>query len=454
MHTMTTLASGGLLGLVLLAPMGVATASAETCMGERATIVGTADRDIVGTHGRDVVVTNRSSEVSTLGGDDLVCITGPDLPRGTQAQVQLDAGPGNDVVDGMAADSSAVFGSLGSGSDRFYGGDADDYVEAGEDAEDYSHRDSEHDILSGGGGRDHFVSGQPGLPNTDYVRLGQGHDFVTYLGTATDPISISGGPGADLLSLSPTAQAVTVDNAMGRLTEDGRPTLGWSDLEGFNLYAPEQEGLAVTFVGKEEAEHLTIDSVSAMVKASFGGGRDSLTTRSLLLDGSVVDAGAGRDLLYVVDRDRIVRLDLDDEFLTSTDNVSHRVVVQRVEDAEVHARTVVLEGTDRPNALSTSACAAMVRGRGGADALARGSEEWSESSPPCRNERYTLNGGSGADELRGWRGNDELIGGSGNDALDGLPGHDTLIGGAGRDRADGNKGRDRCVAEKTVDCER
>ena len=249
MHTTTTLASGGLLGLVLLAPTGVATASAETCMGERATIVGTADRDIVGTQGRDVVVTNRSSAVSTLGGDDLVCITGPNLPKRTQAQVQVDTGPGNDLVDGMGADSSAVFGSLGSGSDRFYGGDADDYVQAGEDAEDYSHLDSEHDILSGGGGRDLFVSGQPGLPNTDYVRLGQGHDFVTYLGTATDPISISGGPGADLLSLSATAQAVAIDNATGRLTEDGRPTLGWSDLEGFNLYAPERDGLAVTFLG-------------------------------------------------------------------------------------------------------------------------------------------------------------------------------------------------------------
>lgn len=49
----------------LLAPVGVATAAAETCRGERATIVGTSDRDIVGTQGRDVVVTNRSSEVNT-----------------------------------------------------------------------------------------------------------------------------------------------------------------------------------------------------------------------------------------------------------------------------------------------------------------------------------------------------------------------------------------------------
>ena len=71
-----------------------------------------------------------------------------------------------------------------------------------------------------------------------------------------------------------------------------------------------------------------------------------------------------------------------------------------------------------------------------ADLLLRGSEEWSETGPPCPKERYTMSGGPGADELRGWRGND------------------TLVGGAGRDRADGDKGRDRCVAERTDGCER
>ena len=433
----TTLTAAGLLGLTLLAPTSAATAAGETCRGEAATIVGTSGRDIIGTDGRDVVVTNRSGEVDTLGGDDLVCITGPNRPKGTQSQVQLDTGAGNDLVDGTAAPDWAVSGYLGSGADTFYGGGADDFIEAGEAGDDYSHLDSERDILSGGGGRDHFVSGQAGVPNNDYVRLGQGHDYLSHLGTSPDPISISGGPGTDLLSLTPSALSITIDNAQGRLTQDGRPTLGWSDLEGFSVYAPDQEGAAVTFVGTDEDEHLTIDSASATVAASFDGGRDSLTTRSLLLDGSAVDGGAGRDLLYLVDRDRTLRLDLRDELLTSTDAVAtHRVDVRRVEDAQLHARVAELAGTSGPNELSTSACAGTIRGRGGNDVLVRGSEAWSESSPPCRAERYTIDGDQGADVLRGWRGND------------------VLVGGAGRDDADGGNGRDRCVAEHERRCER
>ena len=450
----TPLTAALILGVVLLAPTTAATASAESCRGERATIVGKAGGTIVGTEGRDVVVTNRSDQVYTRGGDDLVCITGPDKPRGTQALIDIETGAGNDLVDGTGAPDWAAYGYLGSGADTFYGGGADDHIQAGEAAADHSHLDSDRDILSGGGGSDAFTSGQPGVPNGDHVRLGQGSDHLTHLGTGTDPTVITGGPGADLLSLSLTAQAVTIDNASGRLTEDGRPTLGWSAFEGFSLYAPEQEGLALTFLGKEEAEHLTVDSVSATVTASFGGGPDSLTTRSLLLDGSIVDGGAGRDLLYVVDRDRILHLDLLEEVLTSTDSVSHRVVVQRVEDAELHARTALLEGTEGPNVLSASACTTVIRGLDGADELARSSEEWSESSAPCRRERYTINGGGGADELRGWRSDDLLVGGPGNDVLDGLPGDDTVIGGAGRDKADGDKGTDRCLAEMTTECER
>ena len=138
-----------------------------------------------------------------------------------------------------------------------------------------------------------------------------------------------------------------------------------------------------------------------------------------------------------MDRDRTLRLDLRDELLTSTDAVAtQRVDVRRLEDAELHARVAELAGTSGPNELSTSACAGTIRGRGGNDVLVRGSEEWSESSTPCRAERYTIDGDQGADVLRGWRGND------------------VLVGGAGRDHADGGNGRDRCVAEQERRCER
>ena len=456
MRRTTILASGGLLGLALLVPVDVATASAETCRGEAATIVGNAGRNIVGTPGRDVVVTNRSDEVTTLGGDDLVCITGPDKRGDTYSQVELDTGPGNDLVDGMAAGSWAVYGSLGSGSDTFYGGDAPDHLEAGEVAEDYSHLDSERDVLVGGGGDDDFISGQAGAPNTDHIRLGRGHDYVRYAGTRTEATSISGGPGTDTLSFSSSASAVTIDNSAGRLAEDARPTLSWTGLEGFSISLPEDGGVALTFVGTAADEHLSLDSATAVLTASFDGGRDGIFTGSVLLDGSVVDGGAGRDLFVAADRarTRTLRLDLRDELLTSTDDATSYVAgIRGVEDAQLHALVTELEGTVGANRLATSACTGTIRGRGGDDVLVRDGDDMFESFAPC-SESYEISGGPGADELRGARGDDRLDGGSGNDSLAAVGGADSLVGGAGRDRADGGSGRDRYVAESKRRCER
>ena len=65
-----------LLGAALLTPTGAATAAAEACQGQAATIVGTPGGEIVGTEGADVIVTNGAARVDARGGDDLVCGTG------------------------------------------------------------------------------------------------------------------------------------------------------------------------------------------------------------------------------------------------------------------------------------------------------------------------------------------------------------------------------------------
>src|SRR5262249_18058919 len=61
----------------------------------------------------------------------------------------------------------------------------------------------------------------------------------------------------------------------------------------------------------------------------------------------------------------------------------------------------------------------------------------------------TINGGTGADELRGWgladsitagAGNDTLVGGAGNETLFGGDGNDSISGGSGFDQVNGNKG--------------
>ena len=86
--------------------------------------------------------------------------------------------------------------------------------------------------------------------------------------------------------------------------------------------------------------------------------------------------------------------------------------------------------------------------------------------------KATMRGGSGDDNIQGWRAatgwsgtqattnskaaprSDALLGGSGRDDLRGGEGSDVLRGGGGRDAADGEYGRDRCDAERERRCER
>jgi Ca2+-binding RTX toxin-like protein len=458
MRRTTSLTAAATLGLALLVPTlgaGTANAAGETCRGEAATIVGAEAVDIVGTEGRDVVVTNQSQRVTTLGGDDLVCITGPDQRNGSYRPVAVDTGEGNDLVDGTAAPGWPMDGHLGAGSDTFLGGGGGDRVSGGTYPYDANYSDTEHDVLIGGGGADSVTSGQRGLPNTDVVDLGGGDDLLRYDGTRAGESPVAGGEGRDSLFLSTTAQALAIDNAAGLLTADGVPSLTWTGLESFTVAMADGDAIDLTFLGTAADESLEVWRGSAVVRAALGGGRDSFTTSSHLLDGSDIVGGAQRDLVYMVDRARSLSLDLRGGRFTGTDGTARQLArVDGFEDAELHARTVQLTGDSGRNHLDVSACSGTVRGRSGNDTLHRAYDSWFETRPGCR-ERYTINGGPGNDEIQGYGGTDRLVGGSGNDTLSGENGADTLIGGPGRDKADGGPGRpDRCVAEKEQRCER
>nr|WP_300048851.1 hypothetical protein [uncultured Nocardioides sp.] len=454
----TALPVAGLLGLALLAPTSwaaPATAAGETCRGEAATIVGTPNKGIVGTEGRDVIVTNRSQDVAALGGNDLICITGPDQRRGYRP-VEIDAGPGDDVVDGTAAPDWPMSGRLGTGSDTFHGGEGVDDVDAGALSDDFTtYVDTDHDLLVGGGGDDTFSSGQGGQPNTDTIDLGSGRDYVTYAGVASGGSTVTGGSGRDdVLSVSTDARAIDVDNATGRLAQDGRQTLTWTDMEAFTVWSTHDDPVALVFTGTDADEQLVTYTASGVVDVVLGGGRDEFTTSSVLLTGSTVAAGPGRDHFYAMDRDRSLSLDMQKGRLSTTDGSgTHVADVTSFEDADVHAEEVVLKGTNAGNDLGVSACRGTVVGRGGDDFLGRRYDHWFETGPGCK-ERYTMDGGSGADGIDGYGGNDRLDGGTGKDVLAGKNGADRLVGGPGRDRADGGPGRDSCAAEREKRCER
>ena len=474
MRRTTTLTTTALLGLALLNPHTAATATAvgETCRGEAATIVGSGRRAIVGTEGRDVVVTNRSGDVETLGGDDLVCITGFDAadPR-TQYGIDIDTGPGNDVVDGTAADSWGADVNLGAGSDRFEGGNADDYVNAGAvsvQGSDVVYTDTEADVLIGGGGNDSLSGGQAGLPNSDVLQGSEGDDGLGFVGDLTASSVIDGGAGTDRLAFVLEAGNTLLDNVTGDLRRDGAVVSRWTSVEWFFVRDPKIGGASLDIRGGDADESFWL-SGGNRVTADLGGGDDELAVRALLPAGSSVTGGDGRDRFDFGTEDHDIDWDLRGDTVTVDDG--RTIPATGFEDAFVSAPSVRLTGTDGPNNLSVNTCDGRLDGRDGRDALNLISDYVFEEFPACAEKMVFLGGGghdqigsrSGAvDRMVGGRGNDTLDAVGGNDRVFGGPGkdraelgngRDAFYGGPGRDRVDGQQDRDLCRAERRSRCE-
>ena len=484
----TTLITAGLLGLAVLGPIPVAGAAGETCRGEAATIVGfpgnpalLGSDGITGTEGRDVVVTNGAFKVSTLGGDDVICVTAGGAS--SVKRVMIDAGAGDDIVDGTTAPDWGVQAELGAGADRFEGGDAGNsvggaYLDAA--PADTGKADTEKDVFIGGDGSDGVQSGALGHPNPDVIALGAGNDSIFY-GGVTAGGSIDGGAGVDEFfpSTHHRSGETVIDNEVGRLLIDQQVVATWSGLETF--WTSTRGGDDLVFVGTA-ADETVYAEVSGRVRATFGAGDDSFLADQAPRAGSVIDGGDGRDLFYVTSEAGLLDLDLRRGKLVADAGSPYTTSATNFEDASLFARRVVLGGTDGRNDLSFSACDANLRGRGGADTIARYYDSLFESVFCPRFPKAHLDGGSGRDDLKGTVGRDVLLGGRGRDLLDGGLGADRLIGGSGpdelrgangndvlrggrgndrllggtaRDHADGGPGRkDLCRAEHELRCER
>ncbi len=462
----TALTTAGLLALAVLAPASTAHAAGETCRGEAATIVGTpanpallGSDGVVGAEGRDVVVTNGAWRVTTLGGDDLVCVT----PGGTHPlkQVVIDAGAGDDVVDGTTAPDWSTQVDLGSGADRFEGAGVGNFVRGAHTSG--APADTEKDVIIGGAGPDVVESGVVGQPNPDVLALGDGNDSLIYRGVTADGGSIDGGAGSDEFFPSPLASQgdVVVDNATGRLLVDQQVVATWSSLESF--WTGTTGGHELRFVGTDADETLTAN-VSGRVRATFGAGADSFRANQAPRAGSAVDGGAGRDLFYVTSESGLLDLDMGKGKLRADADSPYATAALDFEDASLFARRVVVDGTGKGNDVRFSACDARVRGRDGADTIARSYDSLFETVFCPRFPKARLDGGGGSDDIEGTIGADVLLGGDGpdkltakdgNDVLWGGGGNDRLLGGRGRDRADGGPGsKDVCRAEQKTRCER
>ncbi len=420
---LTTIALLGL-GLLGVAPIGAASGAAagQTCRGEAATIVGSG-RLISGTEGRDVVVTNGASTVKTLGGNDLVCVTG--RLKDKYEAVYITAGAGDDVVDGSTSPRQMVDADLGTGVDRFIGGNGDDYVDA-----------------------------VPPGPDP-----------------AMEPDTFSGGGGDDVVGLYVGTAASVIDNSRGQFSQGQRVLSTWSGMEEFSIFTSEGENRGdVDFIGTAADESINDFSTAAGVsRFDLGGGNDSYYGGAAPKPGSTVTGGKGRDLFYLTSESGLLDLDLASGLLQIGDTAPYSLNADSFENASLFATRVVLAGDNGANKLALRACDGTVQGRKGSDKISRKYDMVFESSLDCT-ETLNANGGPGRDKISGTRGDDVLSGGSGNDRIRGGFGNDLLLGGGGNDklkgdndndvlkggrgfdRADGGPGKDKCQAERKRRC--
>ena len=406
-----------LLGAALLTPTGAATAAAETCQGQAATIVGTPGGKIVGTEGADVIVTNGAARVDARGGDDLVCGTGAAPVFATI----LGAG-----ADTFIADSSG-------GRHYIYAG----AVVGREDVVAPDTTDTEADVIRAASAV--VISGTPGQPNADIIDLDFGE--VVWSGIQTAPGTVSVGTDGILGVRSGTGDAVMYAN--GTVTGDDT-TLTWTgQIDRFVFTTSAERGI-FTFRGTSGTEHVKVNAPTTYDRnIALRSGKDSYESDTLGGKATRIKGDGGRNqlLLELTSHGR-VRADLSRSRVTATKaGKEDSIRVRGFDDLIVSAKRADVIGTNRANRIGVIACRTTIKGKKGRDDLYvdtryRGLGTW--APPRCGTYRSTLYGGPGNDSLAG-----------------SYPSNDRLIGGPGKDSATGGfAGRDVCQAEKVRECEK
>jgi hypothetical protein len=415
-----SLTAVALLGAALLTPTGAATAAAETCQGQAATIVGTPGGEVVGTEGADVIVTNGATRVDALGGDDLVCATGGD-PKF----------PG-----------SGVYAVLGAGADTFIdSGGRRNLIYAGtivgrEDVLFPDSTDTEADVIRAGSAN--VVSGTPGQPNADIIDLAFGE--VGWSGIQTAPSALSVGTGG-ILGVDSATGDVTM-KASGTVTGDDT-ALTWTGQFDRLVFTTTAERGMFTFRGTSSTEHVKVNAPTTYDRnIALRSGKDSYESDSLGGKATRIKGDGGRNqlLLELTSHGR-VRADLSRSRVTATKaGKEDSIRVRGFDDLVVAAKRADVIGTNRANRVGVIACRATIQGKKGrddlyADSRYRGLGTW--ITPRCGKQKATIFGGPGNDTVTGSLGSDRLIGGPGKDVVQGRTG-----------------GFDVCQGEKVRECEK
>lgn len=474
-------------------------------------IAATARRSV--TAGDDIVFGGADGEVlDGLAGDDRIFgWTGEDLIAGGEGHDELQGEYGNDRLLG------------GAGQDTLRGGVGDDFADGGAGGDTYlAAMGAGHDTVVDSGASDDgvdtlFLQVAPDTARLERTGLDLvvkfGEDAVTFPGWYLDggktieQLRFIDGTSWDAARLAelapplnrapeavlPLAGAEAVDGAAFTLVlpdglfadadagdaltlslagADGAPAPAWL---AFDAAAGVLSGTPGTAdIGTLSLALTATDREGATAQVAFdlhvapmpgrelagGAGSDVLTGGS---GNDVLAGGAGADALYGGAGD--------DTLLLSRDGAWSGGYVCRNVGSPGHpgsGRRVAIAGKARSfDALDGGAGADALRGTAGSDILVL--DDAYSASPDGDRARFAgieliageggddvvdltstrfdygnaiLEGGAGADVLWSSSGNDGLIGGAGNDSLDGGWGNDLLIGGAGNDSLNTGTGAD------------
>ncbi len=329
-------------------------------------------------------------QVNSLGGNDTVTVTL------TSVAGNIDAGSGNDIVNGSAATAAlTIFG--GDGEDTLTGGSVADEIHGGSGNDlitglggiDFEYGDAGNDTFGPGDAGADFLFGSEGADTFNW-QPGDGSDSIQGGDDQGDVLNFLGSAAADafLLSSSPTNPS-HLNVKLGAATVDtaGVDQVIISALAG-------ADSVTVLDLTKTEVKSLNIDLGAA-------GEADAVT-----LNGRVTGDDIGVDAPVVGT--------LNVQGLSYDVNITSTVALEDTLTINGNAG----DDTIKANVLVENSVIIVFNGNAGDDYLSADA---------------TLNGGDGNDILIGGAGPDTLIGGDGNDLLTGNGGIDSFDGGAGYD---------------------
>lgn len=414
-RSFATTGSTALLAAALLTAPGAQAAAATTCQGKAVTIDGTGNASVTGTPGDDVIAASLGATVTALAGDDTICV----LPGTATTPTSVDAGEGSDSVDTSTLPVGAVVTTtLGAGDDTY----------------------------TGGGGADQVTSGSAGQPNGDRLALGPGDDVLDWHGIQTPGGSVDVGEGANTL-VDGDGGIVAIDAPARRIQRAGAPVLQWSGT--VTTYVVESTATSAAFTGTNGAETFVLrdpgtGATPTKVAVDLGGGDDTATIRSNVLDGSTWTGGDGVDLFQVAYNYGELLLDLQrGQFETGAPDVTADQTVTGFENVDAVTASMTVKGTHTANVLNLQGCELRPVGRAGADTIAYGVDIENAPAVACASVKMIARGGQDADRIGGTAGDDRLFGNRGDDSIAAMRGDDVVFGGLENDRLKGSSGDDK-----------